>query len=342
MRQDTSRVSDLDLGLATYADSVHQLIAGLAEDEMPDVEVDLLWTPDFVATTQEILDVARVDGGQTVTYGADRLGGTAVAKNIAQSADSSRVTIVVNHNVLSTAVDEQTTAHSIFVLAHELTHPLINRMRADSGVLDDVPFPSETPTELARSITRTATDEYRADRIASIILGHFASAEQDGERVRLHQGHIWAGVEDYREQLAQVLDSHSHPGWPDLVQSYRECRTSLDALWRQVVTETDQVFTLLAHAQACEDASQTGGPFAGPMMTSNPGASLYLEPAWTQVLTAVHDTSLLPSREDFAAADLAVARFGEVAIKSIWEELGLTFDEYEDRSYYIHVAQPMR
>lgn len=116
-----------------------------------------------------------------------------MAKNIPAVEDSSQVTIVVNANVLR-AMTNELTVSSIFLLAHELTHPLINRMRVASGVLDGVPVRSETPTQAARSITRGASDEYRTDRFASVILGLFASVDQDGERVPLHQGNVLSDV----------------------------------------------------------------------------------------------------------------------------------------------------
>lgn len=264
-----------------------------------------------------------------------------MAKNIPMCDDSSRVTIVVNRNVLSTAADESTVS-SIFTLAHELTHPVINRMRAASGVLAGVPFPSRTPTECARSITRIAIDEYWTDCFAGIVLGFFAHVDRDGERVPLHQGSVMGGVDGYRNQLAHVLESYIHPGWPDLVESYQEHRMSLDVMWGRVVRETDQVFTLLAHAQSSEDGSQTGGPFVDGTTSDNPGVRLYLAPAWKRVMGSLDSMPFTLPLAEFAAADLAVTDAGEVALMTMWETLGLTFDEHEDRSYYIHVTAPTR
>jgi hypothetical protein len=342
MRHDVSRISDLDPVLATLASTVHRGIAGFADQYWaPNVEVELIWTTKFVSTVQEVLDSAYPGDGVGPGYTAERLGGIAVAKNISMTEDSSHVAIVVNRNVLGTASDELTVS-SIFLLAHELTHPLINRMRAASGVLDGVQFPSRTPTECARSIARTAIDEYWADRFASIVLGALASVDRDGERVPLHQGHLHGGVGGYRNQLAQVLDSHIDSDWPDLIQSYQEGYVSLDAMWGRVLMETDQVVTLLAHGQACEDGDPEGTEhLIDGTIENDPGLVHYFHPAWKRIMAAVSGLPL-GSQEDFVAEDLAIADAGEAAIKAMWATLGLTFDEYDDRSFYIHVTSPTR
>ena len=52
------------------------------------------------------------------------------------------------------------------LVAHELAHPLIDRARHVSGVMDGVILPSVTGLEIAASMARIMVGEYRADRLA--------------------------------------------------------------------------------------------------------------------------------------------------------------------------------
>lgn len=115
---------------------------------------------------------------------------------------------------------------------------------------------------------------------------------------------------------------------------------SLDAMWQRIVTETDQVFTLLAHSQACEDSSLGNTPLINDVITAHRGGRLYLAPAWKKIMASLGDTPIIPQQGEFAVTDLATADAGEVAIKAMWESLGLTFDEYGDQPFHIHVAEP--
>lgn len=342
LRQNQDRAPDIDGELMKLADQVHLALAGVVgETWVPDIEVELIWTRDFIATVQEMLDMTSENDEPEPRYDVERLGGMAVAKNIPMSKDSSHVAVVMNCDVLGTPSSELI-ASSIFLLAHELTHPIITRMRAASGVLTGVQLPSHTPTECARSISREAMDEYWADRIASIIIGAFGTAEKDGEQIPLHQGHVMGGIEGYRNQLAQVLDSHIFPSWPNLIQDYREHRVDLQSMWGRLVTDTNQIMTLLAHGQACEDSGPDDNPpLVDDVVANHRGFNLYIEPVWTTVLEAIGDIPLTLSRDAFISDDLAMAEAGETALKTMWELLGLTFNEYDgDRKFHIHVDAP--
>lgn len=64
MRQDVSRTPELDASLVTLANSIHQTIAAFADEQgVPDIDVNLVWTSEFVATTQEILGAAHQGSG---------------------------------------------------------------------------------------------------------------------------------------------------------------------------------------------------------------------------------------------------------------------------------------
>lgn len=333
---DETKTTVRDPDLVSHITWVHAVIAAVADRfGAGDIHVDLVLADDFVAATQEILDLGN--GGSASTFTTERLGGETVAKNLPLSDDGSHVAIVMNRQLLSGSGD--VAAHSAYLVAHELMHPVLNWLRHESGVLDGVVVPSSTPQEIARSIARIISDEYRADRIASVILGQFACVTEGGQEVPLNAGHIFG--DSYTQQFLQVLDDRVWPGWADAVNAYRVHATDLDAMWQRIVMDTDQTLTLLAHAQAVADASDLDGPLDGEA-ASHEGVVLYLEPVWESFLAAYDEHRLFENVAEFADADNAVSDALEAALMALWERLGLTFTVYEDRSMYIHVNDPER
>lgn len=314
---------------------IHSIIAALAERyEVGDIHVDLVLADDFVSTTQAILDL---DGPSGLTFDTERLGGEAVAKNLPLSDDGSHVAVVMNRHLLS-AVGEAA-AQTIFLVAHELMHPIFNRLRIRAGVLDDAEFPSSTPWEVARSIARTVNDEYQADFVASILLGQFGTAGDGESKETLHAGHIFGN--SHTEQFQQVLDTHVWPGWADTVRDYQYHRLSLDRMWQRLASDADQILTLLAHAQAVTDAAGREGPTEGDA-GSHRGVLLYLRPVWEAVLGPIRANRSVFGVDDFARADREIADALEPALLDMWETLGVTFTDNGDDSFQIHVTHPAR
>ncbi|MCW2785553.1 MAG: hypothetical protein JWP74_2070 [Marmoricola sp.] len=310
------------------------MLEGFAETfETADIHVDLLFADDFVSATQKVLDVAPWDGAPTV-FDTERLGGETVAKNIDLSSDSSHVAVLMNRQIL--APDGRGGAHTIFLLAHELTHPILNRLRHQSGILENVMFPSVTPIEFARSVARIAADEYRADRAASAVLGHFATRSTTaGEPEAMT---VWDLMgSGYTDQLSDVLSATIWPGWPDLITSYRHHHVSLERLWSGIVSSTDQTLTLLAHAQAVADIGDQPGPVE--VTRSHPGTERYIGPVWSSLMDVLDQHNAIGTADVLGVADDQIADIAEHVVLEMWRKLGLTFtlgDERED--YFIHVS----
>lgn len=143
---------------------------------------------------------------------------------------------------------------------------------------------------MVRSISRIIADEYRADYLASVMLGQFGVASNsDGEREPLHAGHVFG--ETHFQRFTEVLDSHIWPGWPDLVMDYRNGRVELEVMWSRVVSQTEQTLTLLAHAQATGDVAKASGPLDGAN-AAHPGVTHYLQPVWEAFVSALNEDSL--------------------------------------------------
>lgn len=88
--------------------------------------------------------------------------------------------------------------------------------------------------------------------------------------------------------------------------------------------------------EACADAGlQASERFINETFQDNRGITLYLQPAWELITSKIDSLPVTGNLEAFAEEDVAVTDAGEIAIKEMWSKLGLTFDEYADRSFYI-------
>lgn len=330
------------------AEHFHQLttavaaaLAGVAQrSEVPPTEVTVVFADDFLATADELLatDAARA-GRPHQTFTTDRVGGTVAAKNIPMSADGAHIAVVVNadqHHFVAPELE----AHSIFLVAHELTHPLLTRLRAASKAMETLGPPATDAAATARGIVRGAVDEYRADRIADVVLGALASITIDGETRPMRMTDLFGGV-GHRDYLPDILEGHVHPGWPDLVQDYREHRIPLEELYRSIIVSTDQTLTALGHAEA--EAAVAQEPTAlGQNCAEHPAAVLYLGPAWSQIMNTVDAQPLLPALDTFAALEHDLLDVGEQAVLDMWQKLGLTATPLPSGADYLHVGAPLR
>jgi hypothetical protein len=264
-----------------------------------------------------------------------------VAKAIDLSQDGSRFRIVVDASTLGPLDEPYEQLWTLFLLGHELTHTLLDRLRHASGALHGVSFPSHTPVEGARSTVRTAVDELRADMVANGVLAStsvtFTTPDGQSRPVQFTDLH----PEGHRGRVAAVLDSVVHPGWPDTIDAYRAGELSLDELRHRILSQTDQTFTLLAHAEAEAMILQRPGALEDECH-EHPGARLYLAGAWQRVMHALGDELIPVGLDRFREHELHLLDEGEAALLAMWEQLGLTFDIYQDRTFYIHVAEPRR
>jgi hypothetical protein len=109
---------------------------------------------------------------------------------------------------------------AINLLAHELAHPLFGRAEHVSDVLGGVEFPSHAGGEIARSMTRIVSGEYRADRLAEMVVCDCGSMTSGTGAPS--PANLWAVQGDAYWASAHQAIAAAYPAWPDLVQAYRE------------------------------------------------------------------------------------------------------------------------
>jgi hypothetical protein len=277
-------------------------------------------------------------GPDAEAFTTERVGGEVAGKNLPVPRDSGAGVIVLNqacHDFADTATGGQVLG--AFTLTHELFHPPLTWTRLASGALAGVEFPSTTPSECARSLVRGLADEYRADMLAATVLQVLAGS--DAAQQQLAQGRQELHDRLHRESLTDALDAVVHPGWPDTVMAYRKHRLGFDEMWGRIVSQTDQTFTLLAHAEAAARMAGHPRPLDDPL-ASHAGVVSYLGPAWEAISDVLVEGPLLPAVRGFHDLEDELLEVGERAIADLWRSLGLAVTEHADRSFYIHVGDP--
>ena len=298
-------------------------------------------TDDFVteveAAGHEIAD--HPGESEHVPFTVDRLGGVAVAKTLPKGEDYRDATIVVDRRSISWQ-DTAGFAAGIALLAHELVHVGIGRARWACGALEGVIIPSITGTECARSIARISSEEYRATVLANRLLGTVMSVSlPDGESRGLTVHDV--NGDYYSDQLVEVLDDVVHPGWPNTVMDYRLGGLTLSELTKRIIESTDQVFTLLGHAEAHAEAGARPRPLDA--CAGHRGVQLYLAPAWERLIAPARTASPIPlTLVQVRMLEDAIVSAGEAAILAMWSALGLTVEEQGNRQWALWVADPQR
>jgi hypothetical protein len=314
----------------------HQILAAMASDaEIPPLRITAVLTDDFSGAVNEALSANGQD-----EYTAERLGGTAIAKTIPITDDHGEVRVIFDSTIWRPGASSNSELLGLFLAAHEFTHAFIGRLRAVSGAMNGVILPSRTPVEVARSIARISVEEFVADIVAGRILATAGSATVDGETRPVRPADLYGFANGYSDQLGMVLDQTVYPGWPNLVQSYREHQIDLGTMWSRIGQGTDQALTLIAHAEA-EAILNEGVQPLDETYSAQRGAALYLAPAWMTIRQEMGD-SLFPTPGEFKAVEERTTHAGEEALLAMWGRLGLTFEIQPDRGFSIWVTEPQR
>jgi hypothetical protein len=303
---------------------------------IPPTETTLVVAGDFTASVR-----AHQQPNDEEPFVAERGYGRVRGKNLPQDDTDERVVIVFDHREWSQLGAGHDRWAAVGMLAHELAHPVLTRARRVSGVLDGVPRPSHTPTEIARSLSRIASDEYKADVIADMLLERSATTIIDGvaSPVRTWDVHGRNYIDGVHGLFARL-----HPQLPDVVQSYREWRLDLMSMWVEVVRQSEAIVTAFMHARA--HADEAAAPVAileAESIRDLPFVRLYLADTIPPYLAAVRDGPLVPAIADYAADDAEIVTAGERMFFEIWRRLGLTFTEKAStREFGMKVVEPLR
>lgn len=290
----------------------------------------------------EVLKHMEVEAGIQKQFEPERPLGKVSGKNLAQDGNWDNVVILFDaadwrHDDAASPVRKliQTS-----LVAHEMAHPALARIRIRSGVASGIPKRSTTPTQIARSWSRIFMDEYFADRIADIIVGRIFSK---GEGNVKQSAYLWdVSGADYKTSLQRLFEL-AYQELPGFVNSYRNYAIALDVMWAKVNSSIEHMLTLLVHARAHADAIESIPLLDSPEIRDLPFVKLYLADTVPALMSVFRASPPILSPTESGERELKVIEAGEAAIRKIWQRLGLTFDESEDpEKFLIHVAAPLQ
>lgn len=314
-------------GLVDFVENVYAEVAGVpAELGMPALDLAVVFTGDVTASIRQ--------RGER-DFQPERLGGTVAGKTLPLSRDYDRTVIVLGTGPAD--ADLEGGGFDPLMLVHVLGHAFLGRLRAAAGTL---PIPAQrtrTPEEAAAVLAYHAADEYRCGLFSNFLLTSTLSLPVDEMSGRCRPLHLGDVFEDgYRAAFAGVLDS-VHPGWPDLIRSYRHREIGLEDMFGRLVQETEATLILVAHADAVEQAAGHDPLLAGH--ATHPGVRNVLAPAWNPLRTVLDSTPPIPPLAVLADVDRAVQDCGQ-HVAEVWASLGVRGHLTENDELYLVVTGP--
>ncbi len=316
----------------------HQVfIKTAAEVGMPKL-IEIILAEDFDKT---VLERMRKNKEYENQFTSERPFGHVAAKNLAQDDLQEHVVIVFNASDWSREMSNTGNGKllQLALIAHELAHPFLARMRQASGAAKGVVYPSITPSESAKSLSRIIVDEYHADFLADLIVNQLCTKNVNGGS---SPAHVWDVLGQLSlESLKQYL-SDAGTIFPGHVNSYRTRQIPLNLMWGKILNETAHLFTMYIHARALADVSgETILMLDAPEIKSLPFVRKYLMESTYVFLNKLREHRPLVSVEKWREMETDVIPAGELAFMDIWKRLGLTFREVTPQQpFHIIVTEP--
>jgi hypothetical protein len=303
------------------------------ENAIPESEVRLVLSDDFTADVRRLI---RPAAGGEPSFSPERVGGLAAAKNLPQVPDYSEVAIVFDarHWVGQGDQPEQARVQQISLIAHELAHPPLERVLHVSGAIQE-PSPTAGGTEMLRNAARVIVNEYRADRVADVVMRELATTDGGAK------AGTWEAFGS--RDCATLLEAltAAHPAWPDMVNAYRIRDLNLMRFLEKIFSAVGGTLVLLTHVQASADGAEQdllGAADFEPL----PAVRLYIAEPWDVFMNELRGHRMLPRPDETIVDDAALSRAGEELQREILSRLGLTIDDLDHGAYYVHVAEPLR
>jgi hypothetical protein len=320
----------------TECRKIHYAIAGFNSEAGMPKRLELVIADDFGGTVDRRRK--RVPGDTSV-YDSRRPGGVVGAKNLPQDDANDHVVIVFSSQ-LWTDTSDLGIARRWALVAHELTHPVLARLRFASGAASSrSPW---TPTEVCRFHGQTLMDEYRADRIASAITRVVSSVDADGTTRSASLWDLFGRIDALEDLLTAAYQR-----LPTLIEDYRGQPRTYDEmmqLWSDVSRYSVQVLISYVNALAAADyADDRPAVLGDPRLRDLPFVRAYLGDTLAPLVDSIRAGDAIPTIAEWRRLDDAVVAAADAFFREYWRRLGLTFvEQVGSQSYEIKIAAPTR
>jgi hypothetical protein len=266
-----------------------------------------------VLATDDLMASADTEGerlgiGPDRRSGVERIGGRVAGKTLI-SDDGSEAVVLVNRNelALENGVGQLNAA---IIIAHELSHVLYGIARsATVGISPDC----WRPWEVAEILAFLAAEEYRCDQLA-ILLVEGAFTPTDDASNPINVGALIGAP--YLDNLPAVLNSID-PNLPDVIFAYRTRRISLEEMWREVISVSEQVLLIVAHAQA----HSTDDHMVLDAIDHN--CVSLLSRITGPLFDYLASSPVIPELDKWADDRSTLRRIGRDGLMAMWAQLGL-------------------
>lgn len=261
-------------------------------------------------------------------FDTTRLGGVVVGKTMFRNEDFSDAVIVMDAALFRSPSDVARIGE-IFLLGHELAHALIGQLRRAHG--NPRMESAFLPWETSRWFVRYALEEYKADRIAQMLLAAMGTVTVDGETRPFRSTDFKFGRDEWVQAAAASVTTIA-----ETIHAYRLGRIDLTTMWQTVEPMAADVLITLAHAQAEADELDDDAPIVTEVVAQDVPP---LHRLWSSLAELGRGWKVLQHAASFHADEVAVLDSGRDALMRFWDEMGLTFRPHGD-GHYITVAAP--
>ncbi|GAA4729799.1 hypothetical protein Prum_067440 [Phytohabitans rumicis] len=264
----------------------------------------------FDAAVNEAL---RIGGHDFGPFESARLGGTVRGKAVSLDEDHAGARVVIDAGWWDGESVSDT--RRVSMLAHELFHSRLNRLRVEAGSTEHHAGDAYTPAAGARWSVRNAVDELRCDLAADSVLKRMFTIQTDQGPRPFPFGML--GASDATSYLNTVPDAFDdvYAQWASLPNAEPVLNPEDQSL---VARHTGRLLTLLAHAEAEARSFEMPGPFVLPEIGEHSLAQL-LQPPW-QIIRTTYDRHV--GWRNIDANDTAIADAGQEAILDLWHRFG--------------------
>ena len=303
---------------------------------VPTAHVTIVVGDDFRSEVRRILsETGHEEAAQR--FDVERIGGQAAAKNLPLTLDYSCVAVVFDNSFIRDH-EGLAAALRVFIVAHELVHPLLDRSRSVAGVETEATAElvvGDSAIGAARWMVQRAADEYRADMVASAVL---ASLVQIGDGGHAQPARMVDLLPAYLGEPGAFLEG-AYPRWPGLVE-----RRPLDVglIWSTVVNDTAGLLIALAHGQAAADAAGLQGPLELCAVADLPATKLYAGELWRRLRDRITSTPMLLMPAQFAIEEEQFLDDTTSAVFDFWAALGVHPEQLPNGRLHIGISAPRR
>jgi hypothetical protein len=301
---------------------LYQYVLGVAERQaglhygfdLPAVRLTVRVVDDFVAAVNDAF--ARSEIPTQSPFTDDRAGDSVVvAKNVPMTIDSSRVEILFNTAapIVADPTTTETLADLLWLVSHELTHPLFGQLRAVTGDLACA-YPPMSGRRVIRRVLLDALDEFRCERVGAAIVESLLEIDDAGTR---------RGVTS-----DDIGDRYAAP-WGMCV---RDTVTVLTGLGQRPPMDADtwmahtgRLITAINHLVGLSARAAAHGRLTLARFAGDAGCAAVVD-AMDAIWDSVDDWFYGTTQEEFAEIERSYLTKVETTITGLWQHFQIDLD----------------